>query len=138
MDNVFPSRFDGPANSPGFRFWHRFLAWQRGVNQQLAPLGLTQPQFSILAMVGWLLKTDGHAPQKAVIHKTGLDAMTVSHLVRRLERLGLLQRVQDKTDKRAWILTLTDHGQRVLVQAIPVVEAFDLAFFASPPDAPSI
>jgi len=131
MDAEAPSasRYVRPADSPGFRFWRQFLVWQRGLNEVLRPYGLTQPQFAILAMCGWLCRSAGATSQKRIAAETGLEKMHVSQGMSRLVRAGLVCRVEDGPDGRMKPLMPTAAGWRLLVQTLPVVEAFDDKFF---------
>ncbi|MGD8860068.1 MAG: MarR family transcriptional regulator [Myxococcales bacterium] len=127
---------EDPARSPGLQLWREFLSWQRSLNSLLAPLGLTQPQFSILVSLGWLVayppQEDGAAAevtQQRVADFTGMDRMLVSQIVRRLESDGLVRRRSSQRDGRARRLTLTKKGERRLARALPIVEEHDLQFF---------
>jgi hypothetical protein len=44
----------GPWGNPGFLLWRATLRWQREVAAALRPLGLTHPQFVVLASTWWL------------------------------------------------------------------------------------
>lgn len=132
-DPDWPSRHAEPGQSPGFRMWRDFMRWQRGLNTVLRPVGLTQPQFAALAVVGWLTRSTATTSQQAVIDLSDLDRMHVSQLLTRLERDGLIRRETAASDHRAKDLSLTPLGRETLARALPLVEAFDAEFFASPP-----
>ncbi|AZD86825.1 MarR family transcriptional regulator [Pseudomonas chlororaphis subsp. piscium] len=123
------SSYAGPSDSPGFRLWRDFLDWQRQLNARLKPLGLTQPQFAILAVCGWLARSDASVTQYAVAEFTGMDRMHISQIIARLEKDGLLEKRVCPDDQRANLVSLSAKGQRQLRAALPLVEAFDRAFF---------
>ncbi|NBF05696.1 MarR family transcriptional regulator [Pseudomonas sp. Fl5BN2] len=123
------SGYAGPSDSPGFRFWRDFLDWQRQLNARLKPLGLTQPQFAILAVCGWLTREGEPITQSGIANFTGMDRMHISQIVARLERDGLLAKRTDPNDQRANLLSLSEGGQQQLRLAMPIVEAFDAEFF---------
>lgn len=123
------SAYSGPSGSPGFRLWREFLDWQRQLNVLLKPLGLTQPQFAILAVCGWLTRDCEQITQHGIANFTGMDRMHISQIVSRLERDGLIEKRIDPQDQRANLLSLSKEGIAQLRIAIPVVEAFDTAFF---------
>lgn len=127
-----PSRHAGPQASPGFAFWHRFMDWQRGLNAALRPLALTQPQFALLAVCGWLTRDTAATTQAEVVALTGMDRMHVSQILSRLQADGLIARHASPQDHRQKTLTLTPLGAQRLASALPVVEAYDTAFFAHP------
>lgn len=124
------SRFDRPDQSSGFRYWRDFMHWQRGLNELLRPLALTQPQFALLATIGWLAERHSEISQSSLAEFLGLEAMHVSQVVSRLEKHGLVSRVRSSSDGRAYTLSITKQGKRSLEVALPIVEAYDATFFA--------
>jgi DNA-binding MarR family transcriptional regulator len=124
------SRYAGPQASPGFNLWRDFMRWQRGLNSALRPLGLTQPQFAVLAIVGWMTRDDAVITQQDLVDFLRLDRMHISQMATRLEDDGRLERIDAPHDKRAKQLRLTVQGQSLLAQAMPLVEAFDADFFS--------
>lgn len=142
------STFEEPQQSPGFRLWQTFLTWQRELNLVLQPLGLTQPQFSILAVVGWLTRNSAGVSE-AMPHRTiaslpknhtaikqqniadfmKMERMHVSQVVRKLEKMGYVSRRPSVEDKRAQLIQLTQSGVSKLEEALPLVEATDAKFF---------
>ena len=95
----------------------------------MKPLGLTQPQFAILAVCGWLTRDGEQITQNGIAHFTGMDRMHISQIVSRLEKDGLLEKRIDPQDQRANLLSLSEQGRVQLRIAMPVVEAFDKGFF---------
>lgn len=127
------SAYAGPSSSPGFRLWREFLDWQRQLNALLKPLGLTQPQFAILAVCGWLTRNCEQITQHGIASFTGMDRMHISQIVSRLEKDGLVEKRIDPQDHRANLLSLSEEGLAQLLIAMPVVEAFDIEFFRRNP-----
>ena len=126
------SVFAGPNDSPGFRLWRDFLDWQRQLNARLKPLGLTQPQFAILAVSGWLTREGEPITQHGIASFTGMDRMHISQIISRLEKDGLIEKQTNPHDQRANLVSLSEEGHRRLRVAIPVFEAFDSEFFLKP------
>lgn len=126
------SVFAGPNDSPGFRLWRDFLDWQRQLNARLKPLGLTQPQFAILAVSGWLTREGEPITQHGIASFTGMDRMHISQIISRLEKDGLIEKQTNPHDQRANLVSLSEEGHRRLRVAIPVVETFDSEFFLKP------
>jgi DNA-binding MarR family transcriptional regulator len=88
---------------------------------RLAAAGLsecTKPQYTLLRSV---LVYPGLDQATAGAH-TGTDKSTVVSLVDRLERRGLLRRVNDPDDRRKRRLFLTEAGKDFLAAAIPVID----------------
>ncbi|HVK29520.1 MAG TPA: MarR family transcriptional regulator [Nocardioides sp.] len=75
----------------------------------LGELGLTYPQYLVLVVLG------GHDEMliKDVGRELRLDHATLSPLLRRLERDGLLTRRRSVDDERAVVVALTDAGRTV-------------------------
>lgn len=75
----------------------------------LGELGLTYPQYLVLVVLG--------AHDEMLIKDVGrelrLDHATLSPLLRRLERDGLLTRRRSAHDERAVVVALTDEGRAV-------------------------
>ncbi len=125
------SAYSAPDQSPGFRLWRHFLHWQRSLNTVLRPLALTQPQFAILAVCGWLSRNDGFTTQQQVGLLTNMDRMHISQIVSRLERDRLLRRNIGDPDNRVKRITLTAEGEAKLRAALPLVEKHDRDFAAA-------
>ncbi|WP_298437716.1 MarR family transcriptional regulator [Geobacter sp.] len=86
--------------------------YQRGFGifkEQLDPYELTPPQFSLLA---FLWQEDGLS-QTILSLKTQIDRTTISGLIDRLERQGLLRRLPDPDDRRAHRICLTERGKEL-------------------------
>jgi DNA-binding MarR family transcriptional regulator len=122
------SRFHGPEDSPGFLLWQVSSAWRRAIEQALAPLGLTHPQFVALACLGWLTRDGTQIVQATLGRQMRADPNTVSQILRGLEARALVRRDRGADDRTRRPL-LTDEGARLVAQAVPLVEAVDAAFF---------
>ena len=79
----------------------------------LTPLGLTYPQYLVL-MVLW--ETDNQ-PVNDIAHRLLLETNTVTPLLQRMERLGLVSRKKGEQDKRQQIVSLTAKGRRLETEA---------------------
>lgn len=51
-----------------------------------------------------------------VVELLGLPQSTVSHQIKRLEKAGLIKRVQDRADNRTFRVQLTARGRRVALE----------------------
>lgn len=121
---------EGPEKSPGFLLWRISTSWRSSIESTLIPLGLTHPQFVVLAAIGWLTK-DGSTVTQAVVGKmAGLDPNTASQVIRGLEQKNLIKR-EASLDARVKNPFLTKKGRQVLVKALPAVEMKDEQFFSS-------
>jgi len=119
---------DAPEKSPGFLLWHVSTSWRTSIEAVLKPLGLTHPQFVVLATLGWLTREGDRITQAALGKMAGLDPNTTSQIIRGLEVKKLVKRVQS-ADPRAKNPLLTTKGTQVLATALPAVETADAQFF---------
>jgi DNA-binding MarR family transcriptional regulator len=122
------TRFAGPEDSPGFLLWQVSSAWRRAIEQALAPLGLTHPQFVALACLGWLTRDGAPVVQATLGRQMRTDPNTVSQILRGLEARGLVTRERG-VDDRTRRPKLTADGARMVAEAVPRVEAVDASFF---------
>ncbi|MGB9038184.1 MAG: MarR family transcriptional regulator [Acinetobacter calcoaceticus] len=119
-----------PMESPGFRFWQTFIKWQRQIDIILAPLDLTQPSFSILAIIGWQLQqnisiSNKYVRQKVIVDMSGMPKMQVSLILQRLKKSKLISISPYPLDLREQQVELTQAGLIALSKAIVLVEEVD-------------
>ena len=119
---------DTPGRSPGFLLWHVSTAWRGSIEVMLKSMGLTHPQFVILATLGWLTRKGERVTQALIGKMAGLDPNTVSQIIRGLEQKKLIIR-EKSFDGRAKNPILTTKGLDLLKRALPAVETKDTAFF---------
>nr|WP_237710917.1 MarR family transcriptional regulator [Saccharopolyspora spinosa] len=97
--------------APGYgarRLYQAYLAaWNRHVDSVL-----TGPQFAVLSAVRAYPGND----QSSLAGAVALDTSTMADLCRRLERRGLIRRIESPRDARRKLLSLTDEGETVLAQ----------------------
>src|SRR5262245_52747703 len=99
------------------------MKWRAAVDREVAPLGLTHAQYSLIAALYVLSRGGARPSQRELADFTGLDPIYVSKLARALERAGFVSRVVHPADPRAVQLSLTDHGSEVVQDAVKVVRA---------------
>lgn len=96
-----------------------FLVYRidREINAHYRPflkeLGLTYPQYLVM-LVLW--EQDG-LPIGNICTQLKLDTGTISPLLRRLEKLGHIQRQRSKTDERSYHIYLTPQGTALKAKA---------------------
>ena len=84
----------------------------------LAPLGITYPQYLVL-LVLW---EQDNLPVCDIAKRLMLDTNTVTPLLQRMEKSGLLKRAKGKTDTRQRIVSLTEKGRVMREQAKHIPE----------------
>ncbi len=73
----------------------------------LTKLGITYPQYLVL-MVLW---EQDSQPVNNIAHRLMLETNTVTPLLQRMEKLGIVRRTKGEKDKRQQIVSLTDKGK---------------------------
>lgn len=122
------SLYEGPKQSPGFLLWRISTSWRSSIEAVLKKLGLTHPQFVVLATTAWLTKSGEFATQVAIGKMAGFDPNTISQIITGLEKKKLIRR-EASPDGRAKKPKLTTYGKELLAQALPAVEREDNKFF---------
>ena len=79
----------------------------------LNELGITYPQYLVL-MVLW---EQDSQPVNDIAHRLLLETNTVTPLLQRMEKLGIVVRKRGKEDKRQQIVSLTKKGAYKLIPA---------------------
>lgn len=104
------------------------MAWRREAEKALLPIGLTLSQWIVLDATRSLIGSKEDAvSQIDVAHHTDIDRMTVSQVMRNLERAGLVDRGPD-VDGRAYRIRVTDKGERAAKQGAARIEAASAAW----------
>ncbi|UTW62787.1 MarR family transcriptional regulator [bacterium SCSIO 12741] len=88
----------------------------RGYQPLLDKLGLTYPQYLVL-MILW---EQDEIPVGDITQKLILNTNTVTPLLQRMEKQGLLKRTRSKQDERQVIVQLTKEGQELKKKAIEI------------------
>ena len=123
------SEFEGPEESPGFLLWQVSTKWRRLLEAALKQIGLTHPQFVLLASLGWLNSKESRISQVELARHCRLDVAMTSQVLRTLEKKGYIAREQKAGNERSRFPVVTKSGSKLIEQAIPLVEAIDKQFF---------
>ncbi len=115
--------------SPGFLLWRVSTLWRKSIEAVLKPIGLTHPQFVVLATTAWLTRNGDKVSQIAIGKQAALDPNTLSQILRGLQTKGLIER--SHVSERSKYPILTSIGVESLTKAMRAVESADAAFFAS-------
>ncbi|NGQ95234.1 MarR family transcriptional regulator [Brevibacillus sp. SYP-B805] len=128
MDSIF----DKPSESPGFLLWQVTNTWQKHIRHALQRVDLTHVQFVLLASCWWLSGQNERmgVTQVQLAQHAKVDVMMTSQVLRTLEKKNYIKRTPHPKDTRANLITLTTQGERIVSQAVKIVEEADLAFFS--------
>ena len=83
----------------------------------LTALGITYPQYLVL-MVLW---EKDNQPVNDIAHRLMLETNTVTPLLQRMEKLGIVSRKKGEQDKRQQIVSLTSKGKKLEEEAFAQV-----------------
>jgi DNA-binding MarR family transcriptional regulator len=89
-------------------------SFNRAYKPLLEALGLTYPQYLVM-MVLW--ERNGQTVKEIGV-RLDLDSGTLSPLLKRLEKMGMITRVRDENDERQVVISLTDQGKAARRQAL--------------------
>ena len=106
-----------------FALYSASLAMTKAYKPLLDPLGLTYPQY-LAMLVLW--EGDGISVT-ALGQRLALDSGTLTPLLKRLQALGLLQRLRDCHDERRVLLQLSAAGHALKARALAVPQAIACA-----------
>ena len=82
----------------------------------LRPLGITYTQYLVL-MVLWEID---ELPVNDIAKRLALETNTVTPLIQRMEREGIVNRTKGKVDTRQTIVSLTAHGKELREQSVGI------------------
>ena len=85
----------------------------------LSELGITYPQYLVL-LVLW---EKDNQPVNDIAHRLLLETNTITPLLQRMEKLGIVNRKKGEKDRRQQIVSLTEKGKNMEEKAYAVVPA---------------
>lgn len=94
-------------------------AFAQAYRPWLEPMGLTYPQYLVMLL---LWERDGRSVQE-LSQPLQLDSGTLTPLLKRMEKSGLLTRGRDAKDERITRIHLTQQGEDLRAQAMQIPEA---------------
>ena len=127
----FPSKYQGSSDhSLGLSVIKVYNLWHRQIKSALSNIGLTHPQFVVIASLGYLAQFNQEITQVNIADKSDIDVMTVSTIIKNLEKKKLIKRTPSIQDTRAKSVQLTAEGTKIMMTAMEIVEEIDLRFFS--------
>jgi MarR family transcriptional regulator for hemolysin len=92
---------------------HVAREWRRAVDGRLSPYGLTEATWLPLLRIA---RSETPMRQNELAASLSLDCSSVVRLIDALEDSGLIERCEDRGDRRAKSLVLTSRGRRTVDQ----------------------
>ena len=121
-----------PQETLGYALKRAQLAMRNHMDHQLKDIGLTAPQYAVLAS----LELDPGASNAALARQAFVTAQTMQAIVVKLETAGLIRRRPDADHGRIQRTELTKAGQSVLAKAHAAAEKSErIARAEASPDA---
>ena len=110
-----------------FRLYSAARLTMGAYHPYLDPLGITYPQYLVL-LVLW---EQDKQPVCNIGKRLMLDTNTMTPLLQRMEKAGLITRTRGKEDTRQRIVSLTKQGKALYEQAQDIPESMSKAVMAS-------
>lgn len=104
-------------NQVCFRLYSAARLMMQAYTPFLNELGITYPQYLVL-MVLW--EKDA-LPVNDIAHRLLLETNTVTPMIQRMEKQGIVTRQRGKEDKRQQIVSLTEKGRVLEEQAYRII-----------------
>ena len=102
-----------------FRLYTATRLITQAYTPMLTELGITYPQYLVL-MVLW---EKDNQPVNDIAHRLLLETNTVTPLLQRMEKLGIVKRKKGEQDKRQQIVSLTRKGKEMEESAYAKIPA---------------
>ncbi|MBW0104969.1 winged helix-turn-helix transcriptional regulator [Pseudonocardia sp. KRD-291] len=116
--------------APGYGARRLYQAYLAAWNRHVDPV-LTGPQFAVLSAVRAYPDSD----QSSLAGTVALDTSTMADVCRRMERRGLIRRVESPHDARRKLLSLTAEGEETFAEATRRTRRLDEALLdGCPPE----
>ena len=109
------------------RFLRFNLSSHKKLESDLGKVGLTPPQFYVLATIGYA----GSLPFGEIGAKMMVTVSNLTGIVDRLEEKKVVLRKRDETDRRVVHVTLTEKGTNLYKSTIPLFEKSISEIFSS-------
>ena len=110
-------------NQVCFALYSASLAMTKLYKPLLDPLGLTYPQYLVMAV---LWEKDGRTVGE-IGEKLLLESSTLTPMLKRLETAGMVRRTRDQDDERVVRIQLTQKGAELKQKAVEIPQAIGCA-----------
>lgn len=130
--NQMPFGIKYIEDNSGFLLWQITSLWQQEQKKILQnEYNISHSQYVILASTYWLTLNDEEVTQIKLSHHTKMEPMTVSQILKGLQKIGYISRRAHSEDTRAKSVFLTAEGKELMKDAIKSIESIDAKFFSA-------
>ncbi len=128
-DNI-PFSIKQLEDNSGFLLWQISSLWQQKQKKALeANYDITHTQYVLLASIYWLTLHDEEVTQVSLSAHTKIEPMTISQVLKVLQKREYTYRQPHSKDTRAKAVYLTEQGKDLMKDAIVTIETIDNRFF---------
>ncbi len=131
-------KFRTPNESIGLQFWKLHSKWQKKITTALSEHKITHTQFVIMASIMWFQEQAIKPSQAEISQVTGIEKMTLSKAIVRLETQLFVKRVKNNQDTRSISVSLSDKGIKLMPSLLKTVERIDSEVFATKIDSDQV
>jgi DNA-binding MarR family transcriptional regulator len=131
MKNMPLVQYPDPSNFAGFLVWQSANAWEKYLNSKLAPTGLNQSEMLHLISIFHLLQSQNELNQSQLAEYTGVTAMSVSKIIKKLQSMDFIER-KTGSDPRSKSISVTTNGFVLLQDCTEILRLADVEFFQKP------
>jgi DNA-binding MarR family transcriptional regulator len=117
-----------PRNYAGFLIWQTNNSWEKFVNLKLKEFDLNQSELLHLISIMWLLEQYKEVNQTNLASFTGVTTMSVSKILRKLEKLNFVVR-KTGLDSRAMSVNVSKLGKELLLKTVPILTTAHEEFY---------
>ncbi|AFY56814.1 transcriptional regulator [Rivularia sp. PCC 7116] len=128
MSISIPKDLPDPREFTGFVFWQKANNWEKYVNSQLEAYNISQSEIFQMISISILLNQQEEVTQVDIANFTGVAAMSVSKVLKKLEKKEFITR-ETGTDSRAKSLKITQKGLDVLIRSANTLFESNQSFF---------
>lgn len=119
-------------DNSGFLLWQLTSIWQQQQKKVLEERhDISHSQYIVLASTYWLTLNQEEVTQVVLCKHTKIEPMTVSQILKGLQKNGYIERKPHSIDTRAKSVSLTPQGKALMKEAIETIENLDANFFKS-------
>ena len=106
----------------GYLLWCIMKTWQRGKHKVLDEYGVTASQLEVMGAIYGCSEEHKEITQVVLSQETNIDPMTISTILRNLQKKSLVERTESLTDTRARVVKFTNEGEELFVKALTRVK----------------
>lgn len=116
--------------SSSFIFYKAYFSWKRMSDKVLEPAGLTHTQYVFLCVLQSLESKRQKPTQNDLARLTDSDVTMTSHVLRTLQKRGLIERKHIDGDERAKYPKLLPAGKQLIKKAEKIMDKFEQEYFS--------